>query len=177
MSKLEITRIACKILGVYLIIQGLNVFANVISSYILMQDQSTVMLFVSVVFPFSFLIIFGISIWVFSGKLSSLIVKGEVYSKEESGLKANDLQRVAFSILGLLFIGTSLPELVSNLMNLITMDEIYSASIRLLPGILGNIVQLIIGLVIFFGARGLVNLLENLRHAGLSGEEKRWEKE
>jgi hypothetical protein len=171
LSKHEIAILACKILGVYMIIQGINVLANVVTATFIMPDQSASTMLVNVIFPFIFLIIFGIILWFLSGKLSAFMVKGEAHSKEDSDIKANDLQRVAFSFLGLLFMGTSLPKLISGLMNFIAMKEMIDTTMRLLPGLLGNIAQLIIGLGIFFGSQGLVNLLEYIRHFGLKKEQ------
>lgn len=176
MSKYEITSLACKILGIYIIMQGIIVMANVIPISLTMQDQSVPVMLINGIFPFVFLIIFGIIIWVFSGKLSALMLKGETYSEEKSGIKANDFQRVAFSVLGLFFIGTSLPKLISNVIDFITMNEMVGTTMRLLPGILGNIAQLIIGVGIFFGSQGLVNLLVYLRYVGLKKEEDYWDK-
>jgi len=51
------------------------------------------------------------------------------------------------------------------------MKEMIDTTMRLLPGLLGNIAQLIIGLGIFFGSQSLVNLLKYLRQLGLREEQ------
>jgi hypothetical protein len=171
MSKREIAGLACKTLGLYIIVQGIYVIANAISSYFVYQFESGML--VSAVFPFVFLVVFGICVWTFSEKLSFLMVNGEADSEDRSSITANELQRIAFSVLGLFFIGTSLPKLISHLS---TMNEMMDAIPNPLTGVFGDITQLVIGLWIFLGSRSLVNLLVHLRHAGLRKEED-WEKE
>jgi hypothetical protein len=174
MSKHEIVRITCKILAVYLIVQGINASLNAFSSYFIILDYPISEMMLNVVLPFFFLIIFGILIWVFSGKLSVFMVKGKVHSEKELGIKADDLQRVAISVLGLFFTGTSLPKLISSWMNYTNFtarNEMFDAT-RLLPEAFGNLTQLIIGLGIFFGSQGLVNILKYLRYIGVKNTEK-----
>ncbi len=73
-----------------------------------------------------------------------------------------EIERVAFSVLVLYFIGSSLPRLVSTL----------TSSMRGLPNSftgfillesVGIITEFIIGLGIFLGSQGLVNFLNNMR--------------
>ncbi|MHB8127293.1 MAG: hypothetical protein ACYDEJ_17055 [Desulfitobacteriaceae bacterium] len=177
MNKHEIASLACKILGVYMIIQGINVFVNVVTSAFMMPDQSASIMLVNIFCPFIFLIIFGIILWFLSGKLSAFMVNRESYSKEESGIKVIDIQRIAFSVVGLLFIGASLPKLISSLMSFIAMKEMIDNNLRLLPGLLGDIAQLIIGLGIFLGSQGLINILEHIRSSGLSKEQEHLEED
>lgn len=82
MSKHEIASLACKILGVYMIIQGINVLANVVTTTFMMPNQSVSTMLVNVIFPFIFLIIFGIILWFLSVKLSAFMVNRETHSEE-----------------------------------------------------------------------------------------------
>jgi len=90
------------------------------------------------------------------------------HSKE--GIEVSDIQRVAFSVLGLYFIGSSLPRLVSTL----------TSSMRGLPnsftgfillGSVGIITEFIIGLGFFLGSQGLVNFLNNMGTVGLKKDD------
>jgi len=82
LSKHEIASLACKILGVYMIIQGINVLANVVTTTFMMPNQSVSTMLVNVIFPFIFLIIFGIILWFLSVKLSAFMVNRETHSEE-----------------------------------------------------------------------------------------------
>ena len=169
MSKREIASLACKILGIYIIIQGINVFTSVLlfSATVApdqMAHQNLINIFLALVY-----IIFGVLLWFFSDKLSAIMVTRGSHAKEGAGIEVNDIQRVAFSVLGLYFIGSSLPKLVSAL----------TSSMRGLPNSfqlftliasLGIITEFVIGLGIFLGSQGLVNFLNNMRTIGSKKE-------
>ena len=176
MSKREIASLACKVLGIYLVIQGINVMANVLSISIVTPNQMAPESLTNIVFPFIFLIIFGVLLWFLSDKLSVSMAKGEIHSNEGLGINASDIQRISFSVLGLFFIGNSLPKLVSTLTNAYAMSELNSTT-RLLFGAGGAITQFIVGLGIFLGSQGLVNFLHIIRTAGLKREDEYEEKE
>jgi len=62
-SKREIASLACKILGIYLVIQGINVMANVLYLSIATPNQIDSGSSINIIFPYMFLIIFGILLW------------------------------------------------------------------------------------------------------------------
>ncbi|WP_088186648.1 hypothetical protein [Desulfosporosinus sp. FKA] len=170
MSKQEIASLACKILGIYMIIQGLNVMVNIIPVYYFTPQQGFSNNLLVIIIPFAVLIVFGVLLWPLSNKLADLMVKGETNFHEESGVKASDIQRVSFSVLGLLLFGNSIPKLISELVSFYSMRGMANSTVRLLGqlGVLGTIVQFIIGLGIFLGSEGLVNFLNTIRNAGLN---------
>lgn len=177
MSKREIASLACKILGIYMIIQGINVSANVLSISIATPNQIAPGSLFNIIFSFIFLILFGVLLWFFSDKLSAIMVTGENHSNEGSGIEVSDIQRVSFSVLGLFFLGNSLPKLVSTLTSMYSMSGLPNSITRLLIGAGGTITQLIVGLGIFLGSQGLVNFLNNIRHVGLKREDDSTERE
>lgn len=123
MSKHEIASLSCKILGIYMILQGINVIANVLSDSIAQPIQMAPVTLMNIIFPFIFFIIFGVMLWFLSDKLSVRMVKGGALHKESSDVKASDVQRILFSVLGLFFIGSSLPKVVSTLTSIYSMSE------------------------------------------------------
>lgn len=177
MSKREIASLACKILGIYLIIQGINVMANVLSVSIATPNQVEPVSAINIIFPYIFLIIFGVLLLLFSDKLSSIMVKGETLPNEGLGIKPGDIQRILFSVLGLFLVGNSLPKLVTTLTSMYTTRDVANMTIRLLPGAVGAITQIILGTGVFFGSQGLVNILNMVRYAGLKREDDSSEKD
>lgn len=171
MSKREIASLACKILGIYLVIQGINVMANVLSVLIATPNQIEPGSSINIIFPYIFLIIFGILLWILSDKLSLILVKGETHSGDGSDIKADDIQRIAFSVIGLSFIGNSLPRLVSTLTNMYITRKAPNIAINLLPGTASQMTQILLGAWLVLGSQGLVNLLNMLRNAGIKKEE------
>jgi len=160
-SKQEIASLACKILGVYMIIQGINVMVNVIpvNSFTSQQEFSNNLLVT--IIPFVFLIIFRVLLWPLSNKLADIMVKGESNFRDESGIKVSDIQRVSFSVLGLLLLGNSIPKLVSVLVSFYTMRGMINSTVRLIGqlGVAGTIAQFIIGLGIFLAHRDWLTCL------------------
>src|SRR5680860_735631 len=110
------------------------------------------------------------SLLFFSDKLSAIMVTGENYSKEGAAIEVSDIQRIAFSVLGLYFIGRSLPILISTLFDSIRGLPNSFTGFTLFASV-GTISEFIIGLGIFLGSQGLVNFLNNMRTAGLNRED------
>lgn len=175
MSKREIASLACKILGIYVIVQGVNVLSSILyvsvatsvatSNPILNVVNETL---VNIIFSFTYIIV-GALLWFLSDKLSSWMVTKENESVvKSSGIEVNDIQRVSFSVLGLYFLGGSLPRLVSTLLSIYSMrDMTPSATGYILRSSVEAIGEFIIGLVLFLGSQGLVNFLNSMRTAGL----------
>ena len=176
MSKREIASLACKILGIYLIILGINVFFNVFSFSMVMQNNMAYEIILNIIYPLMY-ILFGVLLWFLSDRLSVIMVKGETYSNEGFDTKASDIQRISFSVLGLFFLGSSLPNLVSTIAKIYSTSELPDYTTRLLLGAGGAITQFIVGLGIFLGSQGLVNFLYTIRTAGLNREDDYEEKE
>jgi hypothetical protein len=150
----------------YIVVQGINATVSVISYSFANPNQMAR----GTIFSFIFLFIFGILLGLFSDKISVFIFKGEIDdSKEGSSIKASELQNIAFSVLGLYFIGNSIPRLVSFITSFYSMRKVPDSTGIILGGI-GIISQLIIGVIIFLGSRGLVNFLDTIRNAGIKRE-------
>lgn len=172
MSKRDIASLACKIIAIVLIIQGISILANLLSFYITVPNLMEMMEpepIANMVSPYIFLLISGVLLWFFSDKLALIMVKGENDSilNETLVIKAIDVQGILFSVLGLFFVGTSLPKILSALTNIYLMRDLPGASMRLLPNAMGDISQFVLGLGIFFGSQGLVGLLKKVRTLGV----------
>lgn len=168
MSKREIASLAFKIMGINMVLQGFSVMISMFSVSLAQPNQLTLQNFVNAVFPFSFFMIFGVLLWFLSDKLSESMIKGKTDSNESLGIKASDLQRIAFSVLGLYFLGNSLPKLISTLINISSKEITNYIPVLILVG--GPITQFIVGFAIFTGSEGLVNFLKSLRTAGIKKE-------
>lgn len=171
MTQREFAGLACKVLGVYMIMQGLNVLGNVAGVQAATPDPLALKNPLSIIFPFLFLIVFGILLWLFSDKLAGIMVKNGSQPVGTQGIKASDIQKVAFSVIGLWFLGNSLPKLVSVLTTMFSTRQFSNFGMRVMFAAAGPINQLIIGLGIFLGSQGLVKLVNTARHGGLRREE------
>lgn len=166
-NKHEITSLAFKILGIYLVIQGFSVMLNVLAVSITAPAFIETGNVAKIIVPYVFPIVFGILLWVFPNRFTVSKGKEESLSKDGFVINANDVERIIFSGLGLLFIGNSLPKLSTALLNIYIMADTPNTLIRLLPTTVGAIIQLVIGVGILLGSQGLVNLLNIIRNAGM----------
>ena len=172
MNKREIASLVCKILGVYIIIQGINVFSSVVlSASIATPNQVVHETLLNTIFSLVY-VVFGVSLWLLSDKLSAIMVTGGDLSNPGSGIKGSELQRVSFSVLGLFFIGNSIPKLIVTLTTIYSMSGLPNSTSRLILGSLGPIAEFVIGVGIFLGSHSLVNFLNYMRTAGLKREER-----
>lgn len=171
MSNREVASLACKVLGIYIIILGINALFSVFTVSIGMPNQVANEGFINIIFSLVY-ILFGVLLWILSDKLSVIMVTGEKHTVEVTGITASDIQRISFSVLGLYFLGDSLPELISTLMNINSMSGLpNTVRLRLLVSG-GLITELLIGLGILLGSQGLVNLLNKMRNVGLKRDEE-----
>jgi len=133
---------------------------------------------INVIFSLVYILV-GVFLWILSDRFSVIMVRGESNFNESLGLCANDIQRISFSVLGLYFLGNSLPKLVSTLTNIyvMKMGGTPIATSRLILGAGGAITEFVLGLGIFLGSQGLVNFLTTIRTVGLKREEDNEENE
>jgi len=101
---------------------------------------------------------------------------GKRNADNKSVIEIGDIQRVAFSVLGLYFIGSSLPKLVSSLINMYFLTNAPNSTTIFMLGLGGILTQFIIGLGIFLGSQGLANFLKAMRSAGIKRENDSEEK-
>lgn len=168
MNKGELTNIALKILAIYFIIQGINAIATVVT-YRAISTTSKITYAVNTSLPLVFFIVLGIILWIFSNKFSGIIVRdeGQLEITNDSIINATELQTVLFSVIGLVLIGSSLPQIITMLMSMYQVIDIPDGPIRVLPYLTGEITKLILGLVIFLGSQKLVVILKSIRNVGI----------
>ncbi|TGE37275.1 hypothetical protein E4K67_15600 [Desulfosporosinus fructosivorans] len=166
MSNREVASLACKVLGIYIIILGINALFSVLTVSFGIPNHVANESFINIIFSLVY-ILFGVLLWILSDKLSAIMVARGKHTYEVSGITASDIQRISFSVLGLFFLGNSLPKLVSTLININSMSGLpNSTRLRLLVSG-GLITEFLVGLGIFLGSQGLVNFLKKMRTAGL----------
>ena len=162
-----IASISCKIIALFLFIQGLVLLTNMI--YLMVSPYKDEFTAFNLLVALGMLL-FAVLLYLFSHRIANIMIKAEKAEETEAveALNADTVQRIAFSVLGLYFMGNSLPSLVSFLLQrlfLITSDG--TAIYAPMPGFLFTeirpIITFIVGLAIFLGSRKLVQLLSRLR--------------
>jgi hypothetical protein len=165
----EIGNLASKILGIFFIVQGINTLASIISFIASTPSLNGNERLLNISFALLY-IVSGVLLWFLSDKISAMMNTGKRNEDIKSVIEIGDIQRVSFSVLGLYFMGSSLPRLVSYLINMYYQMNAPNSTSRLILGLCGMLTQFIIGLGIFLGSQGFVNFLKAMRSAGIRKE-------
>ena len=95
--------------------------------------------------------ILGLLLWFFPGRVANKIIIGE---DKTSPVVASEIERVAITVLGLYVVVYGISDLAYQAGVLLRLNENRAAVI---PGAVSDIVQIVVGLVLVFGARRLIN--------------------
>ncbi len=177
MTKHEVSHLACKILSLYIILQTINKIINLIPLYSVEPSwKIDVYLFLPAVAGG----ICGAFLWFGADWLADKMIiendrpeVSEAVSEEGESLKENqavNIQSIAFSVVGLIFMGFSLSELVSGIVSVYEMSRVLGQTTTGWSGLVGAGIKFLAGLAIFLGARGLSGFLNRIRRIGI--EEK-----
>jgi len=153
MSSRQFGSLACKVLGLFFLVQGVTLLFNTFYAILAIpwqkEDIFNIIMSLAV-------IVFAILLYALSNKLADFMIKdNQEINKEvkEAGITIYNIQRVAFSVLGLFFIGSSLARLVALLLNVFSN---ISGNAGLLFSAGSPIVEFIIGLIIFLNSWKIV---------------------
>ncbi len=111
MDKQELAQIALKILGIYALLDSIQFVSGIINVFSFPVDSSLLrsFMFASMIVPFMILIWAGLFLLRKTEKISlKYFPKGQI---ENLNMKANDVQAIAFSIIGVVLIVTTIPKL------------------------------------------------------------------
>ncbi len=117
----------------------------------------------------------GMGLWVFSDKISDYIGNKKQSGKFETSNKTTveEIQTIAFSVLGLFFIGAALPKAVTPIILFLAPNSNMGTGLNwrvqydAIGQLLQVVVQLAFGMWLLLGTQGLVHLLKKVRRAGV----------
>lgn len=115
------------------------------------------------------LLVLAVLMWVFVGRLAGAILPQRTAATPEDELTVSGAGAVAFAAVGLLLLGLALPELFAATVRLYQRTQQFAYRGMTLPdyvdmGAAG--LQVLIGLLVFLGNRGIVRIVTRLRRAG-----------
>ncbi len=173
----KIAFIGLRLLAIYILLQSLLHLARVTNYYVLPLFYDSLMPYnetwVNVLFnlaPFLVLLIVSFLLWFFADKLSLfLMLPDQKCDQSDTQINAVEIQSIAFSAIGLFIIVTTLPLFISMIPNYIQINDVADHLIN--PklkyefrfGLIEKLVQLNLGIALFFGSRGLVGLVRKIR--------------
>lgn len=171
--------ITLKVLSIFIFIQALIHLSSVANYFIipLFVDnfnlkQQLITLTVTLG-PFAVLMIFGILLWIYSENFSKYIIPKE-YEEDtaKEKYKSQDIQAIAFSVVGMIVLVDAIPEIFAVATNLIRLNEIgtdYATDTFRMETIFSTaskLVKLLLGFVLIFGSKGLSGMLKKIRSWG-----------
>ncbi|MFA6054753.1 MAG: hypothetical protein WC769_05190 [Thermodesulfovibrionales bacterium] len=172
MNQYQIASLSLKLLGIYSIIEAIPLLRELSQVFawrgsgIQMEGGpiQTDLLLLGILISFGLLILVGICLILFSKSLARRITtKGEIIT-ETTELTARNIQSIAFSVVGLVMIVIAIPHLVQLAANLQVLKNAGSEAVKRDISIgtwvysIGIAAQFIIGVLLFFGSRGLSSL-------------------
>lgn len=164
MTKREIATLSFKILSLYAFIKAIDKLSTLIN-YLYKYSLSEVgvlnfMIFAS---PVLLLLLCGGLLWFLAPWLASSISKSTAPA-DNAAASLFSIQAVAFSVLGLYLLADSLPALVRSIIwHFTTASRSMGERSPLIGDILGFLIQIVIGVWLLFGSRGLVNFIRSMR--------------
>jgi hypothetical protein len=165
MTKQELSQIALKILGIYALLESIQLLSGVFSVFAIPGDAPLIKSFVvlSIIVPFLILLWAGIYLILRSEKITSKYFP--VGSIGNISLKGSQIQAIAFSIIGAVLIVTTIPKLSQlgfNIYSLMSRADELGTKFQLERDTLGFGINLlckfILGVLLFISGDSIANL-------------------
>lgn len=165
MTKREIFAVASKILGIYLLVRALESTATIgyFIAALRKADDVSFYLFGGVI-PFLLYLAVGFCLIKWAEPIAAKLSGKEEASVAEGALEKDALQAIAFSAVGVFIIAAALPRITQIIVNLSVQGPMRpEVVLRTWGTIVGFVLQLGIGIYLFFGSKGLVGLLKKIK--------------
>ena len=169
MNKREIAVLACKVLGIMTVVSALHSPVNGLLS-VLQTDlgQHPEAAWLPLIPILHLLLLFGVGLflWMCADRLAAEMVRSDESSPAKSVLTGDEIQAIAFSVIGLFLFVQALPRF---LYEVVYIGAVYPPPAEFRPRWLlgGPLLQVIVGIALFFGARGLVGIWKKMRGGGV----------
>ncbi|MDR3631608.1 MAG: hypothetical protein P4L42_14910 [Desulfocapsaceae bacterium] len=180
MNQNQIASLSLKLAGIYAIIQAIPQLRDVfhvaamrgLNTEMDNGPMETDFILIGILISFGLLILVGLCFIIFSKSLARQMITKDELIIENAELTAKNIQSIAFSVVGLIMVVTAIPHFVQFAANLQALKNPGVETIRreISAGswayAFGMAVQVIIGLLLFFGGPGLSSLwyfLQKLR--------------
>lgn len=167
----KIAFLACRITSVYFLANWLGALGSIVSTlfYFPTNMQAVLGSMVSMVFP----VAIGVLLWIYSDKLAGFMVKPQDVQETEMISASFDLETVqilAFTIIGVFLIVKAIPSLVSALTVCVILPQhsVGQVWLQTISQLVDSVIQIILGLWLVLGSKGVVNFIKKIRTIGVS---------
>lgn len=108
----------------------------------------------------------AIALWVFADRISELILK-DTNQKLNISVNLTGLQALAFNVVGVIIVFSSLPQLISTIIEIISNKDIYMKNTILLAksNLILESLKFLLGLFLAFGASWIVKFFKKIGNA------------
>jgi len=165
MTPIQIASLALKLLGVYAIIQSLPILGAFPGMFAFDDDNvNKLYMFLGSILPCILLFGVGSLLILSSNKLAKKMMGTNDLNTSTSQLSGRNVQTIAFSVLGVALIAWAIPELSKIFANIQLLknagDEFPTKGMDIGNKVyaIGLSIQFVVGLVLFFGAKGLSSI-------------------
>lgn len=177
MNYKNLAKIACKVIAITTFIKAIIFLPSIIYPFFIDNNFYKISIndMLSPITTVAVLILFSIILWIFADKIAGCMVNVKEEENEKLNINYDKLQYITFSVIGLFLIATSIPIISKNLVeiyrvNSLGIKDTYNNT-KLYSYIIGETIKLLIGLLLIFKSKGLVNILIKLRTVGVNEEE------
>lgn len=180
MTTRDIAKLSCKILAIYTVVNAIKVFGYIAfssSSFLQQLNIGTkILLIITSFMPFVLLSVLGIILWLYADQFAKHIVSDKDLPVEELKPNSENIQVIAFTVVGIFVLADAIPRLTEVFSSIILLHSLQEQHIRTIHAdtiarAIGLIIQFIIGFWLFLGSHGIVGLLKKLREAGIKDSE------
>jgi hypothetical protein len=162
MTKKEVAILSFKVLSIYAFIRVIETLPYVLYSLFGNADRKILISnFLIIIIPPLLLLLCGVLLWYMASSLASSLYNS-VAIENEPHASLRDIQSVAFSVVGLFLLASSLPRIVSSIVIFYTMwtTEVVGKH-ALIESIIVSLLKISLGLWLLLGSRGLVKFIRS----------------
>ena len=179
MKERKIALVACRVLSIYILVQGLVYGSN----YILMSMLSITYqtfdktlryqtILMSLVPAFLSMVLAGV-LWIKAEGVSKFIIPYEATEEHDNSIDIEKLQTAALAIVGIIIVVKVVPEFIGQIPKILRLksnpmivDSLYKTEMTY--SIIEKLIRLVLGLFLTLKGRGIIGVIKTLQGAGLN---------
>lgn len=176
MNKEDFIYIGCKLLALFWAMKAIYAFGSFLTAFAAFSTDMTQLtpqmeglVYFNLV-PLVLYVIAASILWFGANKFVKIILPTQSERTENNSITLHQIQSVAFATVGLLVFVSSLPEIGGVLYKIHLMREMDNQaqiSFEAKSAIFSSSLKIILGILLFFGAKGLSGLLMQIRGLGM----------
>ena len=171
-----VVKIVCRLIAISLGIKFFTILPSVFLVLTTYEAQNGVSMLWQVVILDVFYLIIAILFWVLAEPIARIIIGKDSDLSGTLDINIPKLQAGAFSVVGIFTLCTAIPGLVRAVSNVIMIESMISgvneASIDFRAQAISYGVQILIGVLLLFGSKGIVNIVKMSRDFGIDNVKK-----